>query len=159
TRPTIARPDIASAVAIGRRMKGSEIFVMRAPPLLSALYRGGRAFARGRRWCGHDVGAGTQLVVAVDHDGLTGGEAALDQRLAVAAGGDPHRAGLDGGILPDHEGVSAIRSRLYRRFRYDRPAAHAQHQAGAHELAGPELPVQILKDRLEPDRAGSLIDL
>src|SRR5438874_95926 len=142
-------------------MKGSEMFIARAPPLLAALCRGGCAFARGRRRgsSGGDAYARPQLVVAVDHDGFAGGEAALDQRLAVAACGDPHRAGLDGRILPDHEGVSAVRSRLHRRFRHDRPTAHAKHQARAHELAGPELPILILKDRLEPDRAGSLIDL
>ncbi len=66
---------------------------------------------------------------------------------------------FDRGILPDYEGVAAVRSRLQRGFRHDRSAADAEQPVGADELAGPKPLVKILKDRLEPDRACTLIDL
>ena len=111
---------------------------------------------RGRR---HDAYAGPELVVAVDDNGFTGSDAALDQRVAVAAGGDPDGVDFYRGVLPDNEGVAAARSRLQRGFRHDRSAADTEQQVCADELAGPKSSVKILKDRLESDRACALIDL
>ena len=140
-------------------MKGSEMFIARrpVPRPLSSLEAARACEPPARRY---DAGAGPQLVVPVDDDALAGAEAASRSAPRPVRWQQLQRAHLDGGIRPDDEGVVAVRARIARRGSGTTgAAAEAEQQPGTDELAGPKPLVIVLKHRLEPDRAGALIDL
>src|SRR5580692_2734998 len=128
--PNTITPSISSEVAIGRRMKGSEMLTCAYPP--SARRSGGVLRLR------FDPNAVGEAVLAVDDDVLAGLQPLADHGDAVLDGGDLDGAALDRVVLADDIGEIAVRSLLdgLRRHRGD-AAAHLQHQAHVDERAGP----------------------
>src|SRR6185369_5553695 len=104
--PKTSTASIISAVAIGRRMKVSEIFIDGSAACL------GHARRRSRR--GLDLGAGAQAKLAVDDDLLARCQPGGDDRLSVLDSADLHRAALDALIGLDDIGVIALRPLLDR---------------------------------------------
>src|SRR5882672_4644524 len=98
-------PAINSDVAIGRSMKGLEMFT---PSFPSGLFRSDA----GSRF-GVDADAGPQLVLPVDDHALAGAEAGIDQGNAVAQLRHGDRPQLDGGIRLDDVGIGTLRPALH----------------------------------------------
>ena len=96
----------------------------------------------------------------VGHDALAGGEAFGGDRRVVIDGLRTDRTLLHRVVGFDHPDIEAVRAALHR----DRRNGHGvlvgrDQDADADELARPQPLVLVGKFRLQPDRAGGLIDL
>src|SRR4051794_10876719 len=166
---------MSRAVAIGRRMKGSDIFIDKsrygrswstAARTVSAAGRPCRRFRlllaacrlRGRN--GSNSHAGSQAVLAVHHDLLADSKPVRDNRHSILESQDIDGSAFDGLVGFDSKGEVAFRPLLHRRGRYrDRVVANSEHEPGVDKLAGPERLIMISERRLQVDRSGRGIDL
>src|SRR5690348_3006960 len=155
-------PSIRSDVAIGRRMKGREMFIR---PVLSRwswrLGASARSLARVRGRCLRiDLAALVEAVLAVDDDLLAGGEALADGGDAVLDFRDLDVADLDGHVRLDDEEIFAIGAALQRtRGDGDGILVDADDEPRVDELARPQRLVGVVERALEADRAGRRVDL
>src|SRR5215467_273464 len=126
--PKTNTPSIISEVAMGRRIKGSEMLiggrllvwkkgggVGRRPVRLSP---GGARRVRARSWV--DASAVGQPVLSVDDDPLAGCEALCHDGNAVLDRGDLDGAPFDRIVRLDRVGVMAVRAALHRLGRHRR---------------------------------------
>ena len=149
--PTRASAAISSEVAIGRRMKGSEMFITSRPV---------RA-AGGLRSSVSTTGAGLEPRLAVHHDLFAGREALGDDRRSSLLTGIVSIGALVHGIVRlDDPGIEAVGPRCTATGGIVTASLRVVDQnVDAHELARPQPLVGIGEFRLELDRAGGLIDL
>jgi hypothetical protein len=103
---------------------------------------------------------GPQLVLAVDHHALAGRQALIDHRQAVLDLRHPDLGDPRALVVAHGVDVGALRAALHGGGRHrERAPAHAQHQPGIDVLAGPQGVPRVAELRLEPDRAGGVVDL
>src|SRR5207244_458679 len=104
--PKTSTPSINSEVAIGRRMKGSEMLIGDCPDSATgrASAMRGAASSRGSRRGRREPHAGAvrQPVLALDDDPLAERETLPDHGDAVLHRGHLYRAPLDRAVLLDH---------------------------------------------------------
>src|SRR3954468_24001789 len=114
--PNTRMPSIRSDVAIGRRIKGSEILIALVPcgrgacacARTEAASSGRRRFRFGQPHA-RPVG---QAILPIDDDFLARRKPFGDDGDAVLHRGDLYRAALDGVVVLDDIGIGAVRSVL-----------------------------------------------
>src|SRR5580765_732934 len=124
--PIMITPIIKSDVATGRRMKGSEMFIVteRSPyrsfqflaRLMAAMLRRGDG---ARRRPDDHFRAGLQFILAVNNDFFTDSKTVLNQGFAVLDLGYLDWPNLCGLIVLDHKHVGSVRTALDDRRRDD----------------------------------------
>src|SRR3984957_8635300 len=162
--PNTSTPSIIREVAIGRRIKGSEMLIGDRLPTEMYRERGWKvrrgSARRARLWRrGLYSDALGQATLPVDDDPLAWRQPLGDDGDAVLNRSDVDGASLDSVIRLDNIGVIAIRAVLdgLRGHRRDFPPGREDY-AQADELAGPQPFVIIVKARLEVNRASRLVN-
>src|SRR6202040_3423746 len=162
--PNTSTPSIIREVAIGRRIKGSEMLISDRLPTEMYRERGRKvrcgSARRARLWRrGLYSDALGQPILPVDDDPLAWRQPLGDDGDAVLNRSDVDGASLDSVIRLDNIGVIAIRAVLdgLRGHRRDFPPGREDY-AQADELAGPQPFVIIVKARLEVNRASRLVN-
>src|SRR5260221_9881641 len=156
--PTSSSATISIVVAIGRVIKGAETFME------ASLRHGPKGF-RGRRGnrlrLGYfrDARAVSQPVLAVDDHPVAFRQSGGDEGISLLRRSDAKRADLNRIIWANGQRVAALGAGLHDGIGNHRALADAELQPGADEFAGPQLVVLVGKHRLQPERAGALIDL
>src|SRR5215472_12095173 len=100
-----------------------------------------------------------QLVLTVDDDALALRQTGLDQGLALPPRGDAHRPYLDRAVRPDDKGEAAVGAGLHRGGRHHRAMPSPEPEPGIDKGTRPQPLVIVRKHRLQPGRAGALLDL
>src|SRR5580692_5059985 len=153
--PPSRSPIINSMVAIGRAMKGAEMFI-ESPSLNSAQ----ASFSRNRLLdCALEIGffgsfavqhvdqaVGLQAVLAVNDHGFTGPETLVDQSFAVRNLSDRNRTHFRFAVRCDYVNIGAVRTLLHgagRNGQAVRP--RVEQQARVDELTGPQHALRIRK--------------
>ena len=104
--------------------------------------------------------AGLQFVLAVDHDGLAGLQAGIDQGLALTDLGDPDRPYLYRLIRQNDVDIGTGRTLLHGAGRDGQPLGLGpEQQTRVYQLAGPEQAPRIWKSCTQTDGARGLDDL
>src|SRR5437867_932688 len=143
--------SIRRLVAIGRRMKISEMF---NPLPFFARRARSRSFPR----LAHDLNAAarSQPELPLHDDGFAGTKPVLDHQILIDSGAGNDGAALHGLVRLHDEHVGAVLTRLHSLIRDNEGVRlGSQPDSDPNELAGPELSARIAKSAFEPDRPGS----
>ena len=171
--PARSRPAIRSDVAIGRRMKGRDGLIGPAaptrsrrpapeesrspaprPPCPRPTRRASASRPASRRVERH-LRARLELVDAVDHDDLSGGDPLPDHRVVALRELHGDVAHLDRGIGLDDVHEDVLRAALKRGRRDDHdPVEGVDEEARVHELVRIQAAGLVLEEGLDLDGAG-----